>query len=98
MSKHRLEHLVSIDVTLCPIMRTDDVRPMDTDDLISITDAARQLQAGRATLYRALDDGRLNGVEVAGRTVIVQDEKWEAFEPKERGTRSPNYRKSDGDE
>jgi len=70
---------------------------MDTDDLISIADAARDLGAGRSTLYRALNDGRLNGVEVAGRTVIVQDEKWETFEPEERGARSPNYGKS-GDE
>jgi excisionase family DNA binding protein len=70
---------------------------MDTDALISISDAARQLGAGRATLYRALDDGRLNGVEVAGRTIIVQDEKWEAFEPEQQGARHPNYGSGDDD-
>ena len=70
---------------------------MDTDDFISISDAARQLKAGRATLYRALDDGRLNGVEVAGRTVIIQDEKWESFEPEQQGARHPNYGKGDNE-
>jgi excisionase family DNA binding protein len=71
---------------------------MDINDFISISDAARKLGAGRATLYRALDDGRLNGVDVAGKTVIVQDEKWEEFEPEQRGTRHPNYGKGGNDE
>jgi len=70
---------------------------MSNDAYISISDAARELGAGRATLYRALDDGRLNGEKVAGRTLIVRDENWKAFEPEEKGTRHPNYGSSSDD-
>lgn len=42
---------------------------------------------GRNTLYRAVDDGRLNAVMVGDRKMLVQDDEYEAFEPKETGAR-----------
>jgi len=61
---------------------------MHPDDLISFSDAAREIDCSRATLYRAVDDGRLNDVEVGGRRLLVKDEEWEAFEPNLVGRRA----------
>ena len=60
---------------------------MDPDDLISFSDAAREIGCSRTTLYRAADDGRLNDVEVGGRRVLLKDEAWEDFEPRLKGGR-----------
>jgi len=59
----------------------------DAEDLITFTDAAKDLDCGRTTLYRAASDGRLNTVEVGDRKVLVKDEKYETFEPEWRGRR-----------
>jgi excisionase family DNA binding protein len=56
-------------------------------DLISFTDAAREIGCSRATLYRATKDGRLTDVNVSGRQMLVKDEAWEDFEPRHRGGR-----------
>jgi predicted site-specific integrase-resolvase len=60
----------------------------ETSDVISFSDAARKKGCSRATLYRAVDDGRLNGVQVSDRQMIVKDEKWTAFEPEFIGRRA----------
>ena len=60
---------------------------MDPDDLISFSDAAREIGCSRTTLYRAVDDGRLNDVEVGGRQMLLRDEAWEDFEPRLKGGR-----------
>lgn len=60
----------------------------DTSEVISFTDAARVKQCGRNTLYRAVEDGRLNDIEVGRRRMIVKDEKWNAFEPESVGLRA----------
>jgi len=60
---------------------------MQPDDLISFSDAARDIGCSRTTLYRAANDGRLNDVEVGGRRMLVKDEAWEAFEPTLTGGR-----------
>jgi len=60
---------------------------MDPDDLISFSDAAREIGCSRTTLYRAADDGRLNDVEVGGRRMLLKDEAWEDFEPRLKGGR-----------
>jgi len=60
---------------------------MDPDDLISFSDAAREIGCSRTTLYRAADDGRLNDVEVGGRRMLVKDEAWQEFEPRLKGAR-----------
>lgn len=57
------------------------------EDLITFTEAAEAKNCGRNTLYRAVDDGRLNAVKVGDRKMLVTDEKYEAFEPKETGAR-----------
>jgi len=60
---------------------------MTFDDVITFSDAARQIGCSRTTLYRAVDDGRLTAVEVGGRKMILKDESWDAFEPKRIGGR-----------
>lgn len=62
-------------------------KEMDPDDVITFSDAARDIGCSRTTLYRAVDDGRLNDVEVGGRRMLLKDEKWEDFEPKLTGGR-----------
>jgi len=64
---------------------------MHPDDLISISNAARTLECGRATLYRAIEDGRLTGAEVDGRQMILKDEAWEDFEPNFVGRRAQKF-------
>jgi len=54
---------------------------MTFDDVITFSDAAREIGCSRTTLYRAVDDGRLSAVEVGGRKMILKDEAWEKFEP-----------------
>ncbi len=65
----------------------NDHYPMQPDDLISFTNAAREIECSRATLYRAVKDGRLNDVKVSGRRMLVKDSAWENFEPLLRGGR-----------
>ena len=60
---------------------------MDPDDLISFSDAAREIGCSRTTLYRAADDGRLNDMEVGGRRMLLKDEAWTDFEPRLKGGR-----------
>ena len=60
---------------------------MDPNDLISFSDAAREIGCSRTTLYRAADDGRLNDVEVGGRRMLLKDEAWADFEPRLKGGR-----------
>ena len=55
--------------------------------LISFSDAAREKDCSRTTLYRAADDGRLNAVTVGDRRMIVQDGAYGAFEPRWLGGR-----------
>jgi excisionase family DNA binding protein len=61
---------------------------MKPSDLLSITAAAREINCGRSTLYRAIDDGRITGVEVGGRRMIVRDDAWKEFEPNFVGRRA----------
>jgi len=70
---------------------------MHPDDLISFSDAAREIECSRATLYRAVDDGRLNDVEVGGRRMLLRDEAWEAFEPNLVGRRAQKLDEQDDD-
>lgn len=70
---------------------------MDPDDLISFSDAAREIGCSRTTLYRAVDDGRLNDLEVGGRRMLVKDEAWEEFEPRLKGGRVRKLEQEDDD-
>lgn len=60
----------------------------DISEVISFTDAAQVKQCGRNTLYRAVEDGRLNDIEVGGRRMLVKDERWDTFEPEVVGLRA----------
>lgn len=60
----------------------------DVNDVISFSQAAEQKSCSRATLYRAVDDGRLNDVVVGDRRMLIQDEKWNDFEPEIIGLRA----------
>jgi len=68
---------------------------MQPDDLLSISDAAREIGCSRTTLYRAIGDGRLTGVEVGGRKMIVRNEAWEDFEPNFVGARAQKIEQDD---
>lgn len=71
---------------------------MKIDDVISFSAAAQKKGCSRTTLYRAVDDGRLNDVEVGGRRMLVRDEAWENFEPKLMGGRVRKLESDDNDE
>lgn len=68
---------------------------IDPNDLISISEAAREIGCSRKTLYKAIDDDRLNAVEVGGRKMLVRDDDFEAFEPKWRGQRVRRHQDDD---
>jgi excisionase family DNA binding protein len=70
---------------------------MDPDDLISFSDAAREIGCSRTTLYRAADDGRLNAIEVSGRRMLIKDEAWDEFEPNLVGARMEKLEEEDDD-
>jgi len=69
---------------------------MDPDDLISFSDAAREIGCSRTTLYRAAGDGRLNDIEVGGRRMLLKDEAWEDFEPRLKGGRVRKLEQDEG--
>lgn len=75
-------------------------KAMTFDDIITFSDAAREIGCSRTTLYRAVDDGRLHDVEVGGRRMILKDEAWEEFEPVLTGGRVQMLEREDaeGDE
>lgn len=56
-------------------------------DVLAISRAAERIGCSRTTLYRAIEDGRLNAVDTGAAKVIVLDEKWDAFQPKQKGFR-----------
>ena len=60
----------------------------DVTDVISFSQAAEQKSCSRATLYRAVDDGRLNDVVVGERRMLIQDGRWKDFEPEFIGMRA----------
>jgi excisionase family DNA binding protein len=63
----------------------------DPEDLITVSDAAEAKGCSRTTIYRALNDGRLNGVEVGDRQVVVRDAAFKDFKPEFTGFRKEKY-------
>ena len=63
----------------------------DTDDLITVSDAADAKGCSRTTKYRELNDERLNGVEIGDRQMVVRDAAFEGFEPEFTGFRKEKY-------
>jgi excisionase family DNA binding protein len=64
---------------------------IDPENLITISEAAEEVGCSRTTVYRALEDGRLHGVEVGDRQMVVRDEAFSAFEPEFTGFRREKY-------
>lgn len=58
------------------------------DNLISVSQAADEKRAGRATVYRAIKAGDLDTMEVAGRMLVVCNERWQKWEPNWVGARA----------
>ena len=67
------------------------------EDLVSFTDAAREKDCGRNTLYRAAHRNELTTVEVGGRTMIVRDEAYTTWEPEWTGARAQQDRDTSDD-
>ena len=64
-------------------------------NVTTFTAAAEEKNCGRATLYRAADDGRLNTAEVGGTRMILLDDAFEEFEPMNRGARAARQKEDD---
>lgn len=69
----------------------------DASDLISFSQAAEDKDCGRTTLYRAANEGRLNDTEVGGRRMLIKDEAYQQFAPKETGARIHGNKHTDDD-
>lgn len=69
----------------------------DPEDLISFTDAAREKDCGRNTLYRAANRGQLTTVEVSDRQMIVRDADYRTYKPEWTGARARQDQDSDDD-
>jgi excisionase family DNA binding protein len=48
-------------------------------ELIGPSEASRRKDVARTTVYRAIDEGKINSFKVAGRTVIVVDDCFEQW-------------------
>jgi len=69
--------------------------PSTEPDLLTVSQAAREKSASRSTIYRALEDGRLNGRTVAGTVHVVADATWQGFKPTFIGRRAERDAKGD---
>lgn len=65
-------------------------------NLVSFSEAAREKDCSRTTLYRAANDGRIKAVTVGDRRMLVQDADYEAFEPRWKGGRVRKLDEQDG--
>ena len=54
-------------------------------NVVSFTQAAKEKDCGRTTLYRARDRGELNVVQVGSRGMILRDDAFENWQPKGPG-------------
>lgn len=69
----------------------------DASDLVSFSTAAEEKDCSRTTLYRAVEDDRLNSVDVDGRQMLVRDDVYEQFEPRWKGGRVSKYSDDDSE-
>ena len=65
-------------------------------NVTTFSEAAEEKNCGRATLYRAVRDGRLNTAEVGKRDMILRDEKYKVFEPRLTGARAARKKNEEG--
>jgi hypothetical protein len=64
-------------------------------NVLPISTAAEEKSCGRTTIYRAIRNGDLDTAEVGKRDMVLRNEKYEQFAPKNVGFRR---RKQSGDE
>jgi hypothetical protein len=58
-----------------------------TANVVSFTQAAKEKDCGRTTLYRARDRDELTVVQVGSRGMILRDDAFENWQPKGPGGR-----------
>jgi len=58
-----------------------------TANVVSFTQAAKEKDCGRTTLYRARDRDELTVVQVGNRGMILRDDAFEEWEPRGPGGR-----------
>lgn len=64
---------------------------VDPENLITVSAAADAKGCSRTTIYRAIDDSRLTGVEVGNRKMVVHNAAFTGFEPEMTGYRREKY-------
>jgi hypothetical protein len=64
-------------------------------NVTTFSEAAEEKDCGRNAIYRAVDRGDLDTAEVGNRRMVLRNEKYEQFAPKNVGFRR---RKQSGDE
>lgn len=66
-------------------------------NVLPFSTAAEEKNCGRTTIYRAVRDGRLDTAEVGKREMIVRNEKYRKFTPKNVGARAVRRKSNTSD-
>lgn len=65
-------------------------------NVTTFSEAAEEKDCGRTTIWRAVKDGRLNTAPVGNRDMILRDETFDQFEPRNTGRRAARQQKGEG--
>ena len=57
---------------------------VQTDELVTVREAARRRNVSRAAIYQAIREGRLKCVQVAGGGVVLSTREVDAYTPRAR--------------
>jgi excisionase family DNA binding protein len=66
-------------------------------NVTTVSEAAEKKNCGRNTIYRAVERGELNTAEVGKQRMILLDEHFEAFTPKNVGARAARQTSGSGE-
>ena len=64
-------------------------------NVTTFSEAAEEKNCGRTTIWRAVKDGRLNTAKVGNRDMILRDETFRQFEPRNTGRRAARQKGSE---